>query len=160
LPLKDTLKMLREREQREKQALDNRPNTIQEWKDAVASLFAEIRRYLEEYEKDGSLSFSEETTRLTEESLGSYGVPLMKITAGPAVILVEPVGRLVIGAFGRVDMHRQGQAGEQQRLMFLRMPKSTTDATPIWHLRMPVESRSSVPLTKEAIEQAIDFLLR
>jgi hypothetical protein len=69
LALKDTLKMLREREQRDKQALEDKPKVIQEWKEALATLFAKIRGYLEEYEKDGSLSFSEETTRLTEVSV-------------------------------------------------------------------------------------------
>ncbi len=162
MALKETLKMLQEREQAEKRFLEDRPKMIEEWKQAVASLFVEMRNFLAEYEQDGSLSFAEESIRLTEENLGSYSVPVMRIAAGPALILVQPVGRLVIGAMGRVDMHREGRAGERQRVMLLRIQKSATDPMLTWHVRIPsdIAPTFGVQLKKETLEQAIDFLLR
>ena len=169
MPLRDTLNMLHESQRREQQTIQDRQNLIQEWKQAIESLYAQIRTYLAEYEKDSSLIISEEGIRLTEETLGSYGVQTMKIAAGPATIIIQPIGRMIIGAQGRVDMHRHGRATEQYRVMFLRMPKSATDATPIWWIRLPVEAAGTfgrlppqertVPFEKATLEQALDFLL-
>jgi hypothetical protein len=170
LALKETLKILHDQENREQQARDDRPKLIQEWKFAIDSLFGEVRTYLKEYETDGSLVFADDTLTITEDRLGNYLVPIMKIIAGPATIIFQPVARMIIGAFGRVDMHREGRANERYRVMFLRMPKSANDLTLSWHLRMPAEASSPldrlppqeriVSLTKNTLEQAIDFLLR
>lgn len=169
MALKDTLTKIREQERLEKEKLENKPQVIAEWKEATTSLMKELRDYLAEYEKDGSLLFSDDSVRLTEERLGSYSVPAMRLTVGPIVILIQPVGRLIIGAFGRVDLHRHGRAGQNQRVMLVRLPKSKTDAALIWHVVMPEAAanrggrlpprKQFIPLTKETLEQAIEFLL-
>ena len=169
MPLKETLQMLREREQSDKRFLEDRPKIIREWKQAITSLFLEIRNYLAEHEKDGLLSFSDETISLSEESLGTYQVPVMKITAGPAAILVQPIGRIIVGALGRVDMYRQGRAGEQQRIMLLRMQDLPGETSLSWKMRMPTVTNNPfearlpqhriVSLSREILEEAVDFLL-
>ncbi|HEX4113969.1 MAG TPA: hypothetical protein VH020_15660 [Stellaceae bacterium] len=169
MPLQETLNKLREKQQREEQAKQDKPKQIAEWKDAVRTLLGTIREYLAEYEHKGLLTFSTESVVLMEERLGSYEIDGMRIVAGPVTILIQPVGLEIIGAWGRVDMHRQGRAGESQRVMILRVRNSATETTIIWQLMMPQgaegsinhlsRGRRTVPMTKEALEQAIEFLL-
>ena len=174
MPLRDTLSRLQEQQKRESQAISDRPALIAEWKSAVDELFIKIREYLGEYIREGSLSVKDRHVRLTEESLGTYEVDAMDIHAGPIIILVQPVGLMVIGAAGRVDMHRQGRPSEQHRVMLLRAPESKdnpslawfinypSEATPqmVFKYQFPVATRKVTPLTKEALEEAVEFLLK
>jgi hypothetical protein len=173
MPLRDTLNRLRE-QQREGQAAIDRPALIAEWKSAVDALLMEIRNYLAEYVEDGSLSINPRRVRLTEDSLGTYEIGALDIEAGPALILVRPVGLIVAGAEGRVDMHRMGRAAEQHRIMLLRMRLSGPASRPAWFINFPPEARGRMairlplaqarievtPLTKGALEDAVEFLLQ
>ena len=170
MSLKDTLGMLLEQEKRAKQAAQERQKAMEEWKQAVAALMTNVRGYSEEYEKDGSLSFSnEDTIRLTEEGLGAYEIPVMKINAGSAAILIQPLGREINGTLGSVNMQLQERTAERQRVMLLRMPTSGTNSPPTWLIRIPRQSKTflrrlrsrgrTLPFTKSTLEQAIEFLL-
>jgi hypothetical protein len=171
MPLKDTLNRLREQEKQEKQ---DRPALIAGWRAAVDALLTQIRSHLSEYEQDGSLVIKQRGMRLTEENLGAYEISAMDIQAGPILLLVQPVGLMVPGAEGRVDMHRQGRPSEERRIMLLLMRPSGATSMPVWFITLPRDTtgfqtqvyatptptRRVEPLTKEALEQAIDFLLK
>ena len=109
MTLKDTLSKLAEQEKRAKQAIEDREKLLDEWKQAVAAALTDVRSYLEEYEKDGSLALAEDTIRLTEDGLGAYDVPVLKVSVGPAVILVQPLGRLIDTTSGRIDIIVRGE---------------------------------------------------
>jgi len=171
MPLKDTLNRLREQEKQEKQ---DRPALIAGWQAAVDALLTQIHSYLSEYEKDGSLIIKQKRIRFTEENLGTYEINAMEIQAGPILVLVQPVGLIVTGAEGRVDMHRQGRPGEEHRIMLLRMRPSGTTSMPAWFITLPrntpgfqaqvytapTPTRSIEPLSKAALERAVDMLLK
>lgn len=172
MPLKDTLNRLREQEQQEKQ---DRRALISGWKSAVNALLTQIRNYLSEYEQDGSLVIKQRGMRLTEENLGAYEISAMDIQAGPILVLIQPVGLMVTGAEGRVDMHRQGRPSEEHRIMLLRMRPSGPSSTPAWFITLPRDTtgfqtqvyatptptRERIePLSKEALERAVDILLK
>jgi hypothetical protein len=174
MSLRDTLRELREQQQREARGGMDRPAQIAEWKETVDQLMTEIRGYLSEYEQDGSLSINLHRIRLNEEDLGSYEIAAMDIKAGPILILVRPIARFVSGAEGRVDMHRQGRPGEEHRVMFFHMRLSGPAYPPIWCIQFPAEiarrldpvrpeitgTRRVAPLDKVGLELAIEFLLK
>jgi hypothetical protein len=117
------------------------------------------------------MSFLEGKTDLTEESLGRYSIGVLNITAGPLTVVVAPVGTMIVGATGRVDMYRQGRIGEFERIVLLRQTKSASDETPEWKITLPMSNSSRggrttfrinerEPFTKATLEQALEFLLR
>jgi hypothetical protein len=61
-----------------------------------------------------------EELSLTEESLGSYTVPTLTIQTRHGTVVVEPVGRLVMGATGRIDLFAYPTLF---RVMLLRSPR-------------------------------------
>jgi hypothetical protein len=177
MSLKDTLTKLQEDEQQKLQWERDKPKHIKDWQDAVVALIAQIREYLGEYAADGSLTFTESEIELMEEGLGRYEIKTLSIVAGPATVLVRPVGTMIVGAFGRVDMYRQGRAGDFDRVLLLRMRTSPDDPTPRWAITLPPglgtptngglinrpmssSLAQRAPLTKETLEQALDFLFR
>ena len=157
MPLIVTLNRLREQQREEKAAAD-RPTLIAEWKRAVDALLTEIRNYLTEYIEDGSLSISPRRVRLTEDSLGTYEIGALDIEAGPALLLVRPVGLLVVGAEGRVDMHWMGRPAEQHRIMFWRKRSPGGASMSEWFIHFPPEAGIrmvlKLPFAKEALEEA------
>ena len=169
MTLKDTLSKLAEQEKRAKQAIEDRQKLLEEWQQAVAAALAEVRSYLAEYQNDGSLSLAEDTIRLTEDGLGAYDVPVLKVSVGPAVILVQPLGRLIDTTSGRIDMHCQGRNAVRQRVTLFRMPTASNGSKLTWHIRMPQEAKTllgrlrprerTLPLSKDTLEQAIEILL-
>ncbi len=176
MALKDTLERLRQQEHEAAKWEQDKPQLIAEWQQAIVKLFEEIRGYLSEYQADGSMSFSEGEVGLSEESLGAYNARQMHISAPSAIIVLAPVGRIIVGATGRVDMYRQGRVGEFERVRLLRVQTSPSDQTPRWVIIPPPEAGMLkttgaqtpswlggdprfIPLTKQALEQAIEFLL-
>ena len=77
---------------------------IQEWTTAVETLFEQVQNWIaEDRSKDWQVSFS--TADVTEEFLGRYVTRVMEISANNGRLVLEPVGRDVIGAKGRIDLY-------------------------------------------------------
>jgi hypothetical protein len=149
-----------------------------EWFEAIEKLFNKILAYLDEYFQERSLSIaSEGRLVIEEEDLGEYTVPIMSIKAGPMQIEVRPVGRLVVGATGRVDLYRQGRAAQNERVMLLRQGSPQKGVEDKWVLSLPNKddpsfrimnlnalsttlARQQIPFDKPGLEEAIDRLLR
>ena len=172
MALRDTLQRL-QHDRSSAQPLD-KSAVIQEWQKAVASLMATIQTFLQEYSENGTIAFVHSVMQLTEEPLGAYQIPQMALRAGPAVLMAQPIGRMVAGATGRVDLYRQGHGAESQRVMLLR--DSAPEESAQWRLLIPPKDRSfeimdpvalrqslqriERPLTKENLEVALDRLLQ
>lgn len=88
---------------------------ISAWQARIGSLFADIRGYLAGY----SVSVSEGKSTLTEEVLGSYEVPTLSLEIGAKVVRIAPIGTMIFGARGRVDV--EGVAG-RVRLVLAKPP--------------------------------------
>ena len=171
MALKDTL----ERRQRELASTPtfDKAAVIAEWRNAVNELMDEMENFLGEYRDAGTLVFERSEAQITEEALGTYRVSQMTLRAGPAVVMFQPIGRMIIGATGRVDLYRQGHGNKNERVMALR---GGPDSDWRWTLSIPpkensfqimkvpalVQSlqRTSAALTKESIETALDQLLQ
>jgi hypothetical protein len=144
---------------------------IEEWQKAVGAFMSNIEEFLEEY-KD-AIVFENDDIEVTEEDLGTYQVPQMTLRVGTAVLMIQPVGRLVIGGDGRVDLYRQGRSAQNDRVIALRHAGNSDSQ---WALSIPPEDHSFtimstaalaqslkrifVPFTKESLESALDRLLQ
>lgn len=77
----------------------------EEWKEEVEKLFTKIRGWLQELTDADLIEISTEEVPISEDHLGQYNIPsLMLRTPSEKVIRIVPVGRLIIGAKGRVDI--------------------------------------------------------
>lgn len=160
MALRDTLKAIHDREQEAVAFETQKPKIIANWQEAVKWLLGEVRGWLAEYERDASMEFSNGVVQLDEEALGAYSVDTLSIRVGSAVVRLVPVGRMVIGATGRIDMYRQGRPDESERIKFLRLDSNRPDQ---WGMRRPggllTRSRELEAVGKDTFEAAIDGLL-
>ncbi|MBJ2176917.1 hypothetical protein JC795_01785 [Pseudomonas veronii] len=77
---------------------------IQEWQVALDSLYALIESFVLPYKEAGSVALKFVPTTLHEESLGAYKVNKGVLTVGNAKYILAPVGTMLIGSKGRVDV--------------------------------------------------------
>ncbi len=82
-------------------ALLDRPATLRAWLDQVEELFRDVRAWAE----GNGWRVTEEPVSVRKEVLGEYRAPRLAVQAPGALIYVEPVGREIIGAEGRVDLY-------------------------------------------------------
>jgi len=87
-----------------------------EWLQHLNELFKQIRAFLKEYIASGQMQFVPETIKLNEE-FGTYEVPEYTLTIGRKQIKFQPVGTLLIGSKGRVDVI--GPMGTDARILLV-----------------------------------------
>ena len=81
-----------------------------EWIAYLDSLYKKIESFLKKYKDDGSIRTEYKEAELYEENLGTYAVRKLHIHIGRRVIKLTPVGTLLIGSKGRVDV--EGPSGK------------------------------------------------
>ncbi len=74
------------------------------WLDMLEKLNNKIVLWLEPYTLDKSVQIERKMVPLVEENIGDYQAPSITIKIGNSKITLEPVGTLLFGARGRVDM--------------------------------------------------------
>lgn len=75
-----------------------------DWEETLIELFAKMEGYLQEYIDSGRISVTREKTKVSEEHLGLYEVDKLTFHIGNERVVAKPIGRLMIGAQGRVDL--------------------------------------------------------
>lgn len=169
MSLKETLESLKKQKDLRKKVELDKPQVITERQGAVSHLFDKVQEYLAEYESIG-VGFSRETIQLSEDGLGIYPVDKLIIRTPGKSIVMTPVGRLVLGGTGRVDIHVHGRALSDERHMMLRIAGKVNGDLD-WFVSSPpapVNSKTQVhfgprqfmPLDKEIIEGTVDWLLK
>jgi hypothetical protein len=81
----------------------------------LSALFGQVNNFLEEYIAAGSISTKLEYIELNEEFSGPYTAPKMIIRIGLDEINLIPIGTMLIGSRGRVDV--VGRAGTSRLLL-------------------------------------------
>jgi len=84
---------------------------LDEWREAIDLLFRYISESLKPYIVDNLLSISKSTIECREDMFGEYEIDSLVIRSGAESVLMLPVGRIIAGATGRVDVTRFGQGG-------------------------------------------------
>jgi hypothetical protein len=75
-----------------------------EWLTYIDNLYKSVDSFLKEYIESGQVVVSYSDRELTEDDIGRYQVRVMHLTIGSNLIALIPVGTMLIGTKGRVDM--------------------------------------------------------
>jgi hypothetical protein len=94
---------------------------IEKYRGKVTELFQTIEGFLEPFIDDGAISVQRETTSIFEELLGSYEIEQMTIKIGDSHLRILPVGTILFGGIGRVDI-----VGHGENIMIVLAPKDAT----------------------------------
>ncbi len=63
-----------------------------------------MEKYLRPYTESGAIRIERSRAQLTEEYLGTYEVDKLTFTIGQDKVVAKPIGTLLIGSRGRVDL--------------------------------------------------------
>lgn len=88
---------------------------LDEWREYLAILYRDIEKYMAAYLAKGEATIEYRDVELNEEFSGPYAVPQMSLSIGPSVILFRPIGTMLIGSKGRVDV--QGPLGSARLVL-------------------------------------------
>lgn len=88
---------------------------LNRWYDNINELYSKIKFWLDDYIKTGRVTIEENEVEIFEEAIGSYRVPLLKISFAGNEVLVKPKGTIMIGTIGRVDL--VGKSGNQRIIL-------------------------------------------
>ena len=77
---------------------------LAEWKRQVEAFYTTVNTLLKTYIDHGKIELSYGGQQIYEEHIGSYTIKTLGISIGSARVKFEPIGTLIIGAKGRIDM--------------------------------------------------------
>ena len=77
---------------------------IKEWRGALLELYRSIEQFVSPYKDVGSVQLELTPITIYEESLGSYAVNGAVLRVGDAKYILSPIGTMLIGSKGRVDL--------------------------------------------------------
>ncbi|MDH4412294.1 MAG: hypothetical protein QE484_03240 [Rhizobium sp.] len=86
-----------------------------EWLVHLSELYALIDDFLRPYVEKGSIAIDYDDISLTEEGIGQYDVKRMVMQIGRQRVTFTPVGTMLIGTKGRVDV--EGTAGRARLIL-------------------------------------------
>jgi hypothetical protein len=123
----------------------------QEWIGFVEKLYSDVRGWLKEY--SDSVKVKSERIELFEEPIGRYGVDQLSIEINGKVARLKPIGTILIGTRGRVDM-----IGSRGTARFILADKDSTGPRIQVKVYTSEEERSKQELAeREKIKAKIDW---
>jgi hypothetical protein len=148
---------------------------LQSWLGTLQQLYATIESYLEAYVSSDGIQIQYQDVELNEEFSGPYKARQMILKIGSQQVTLRPVGTMLIGSRGRVDV-----LGPQGRAILALVNKKATSrrsmisvtisgpgiapqpkpeaATPVeweWKIVSPSPNGQFTVLSKEAFQQLI-----
>ena len=97
---------VKQRTARASQSADgsNNKETLANWLGELDALYGTMEGYLRSYTESGQIKIERRPVQLTEEYLGTYNAEALVMSIGNDEIIAQPVGTLLIGSSGRVDL--------------------------------------------------------
>jgi hypothetical protein len=86
-----------------------------EWLDYLDRLYKKIESLLHKYVSSGQIQLERRPVKLNEEHIGAYAAEELVLKIGPKSVVFEPIGTLILGSKGRVDLI--GPVGKAQILL-------------------------------------------
>lgn len=133
------------------QTVDHRSDILSEWMKNLEGLYKTIESYLQPFIENKKIKITYQDVQLHEDGLGDYTVQEATITLGEKSLNLKPIGTLLIGAKGRVDL--TGAYGTA-KLIFADFSKFPNVSTTDFQWMIPNPSRAAIgiyaPLTEEA----------
>ncbi|CAB5626194.1 Uncharacterised protein [Klebsiella pneumoniae] len=121
-----TLKDIIEKQKKEEEEQKFDPaEQIEEYISLVEKLYTITLESIDELIKDGLIKQSRKKISINEESLGDYEIDSLILTINSSKIKFEPVGTMLIGSKGRVDV--TGPFGKEKFILIRKGVKSPSD---------------------------------
>ena len=95
-----------------------------DWKKHLDEFYQLAEGFLQKYIDQGKVRITTATKQITEEHIGSYDVKSLEVQIGTVKVCLDPIGTLIVGAKGRVDMRREGMYGPYGTVKFVLVPKT------------------------------------
>jgi hypothetical protein len=89
---------------------DAQQQELDEWKYYLDVLYGKITEWLNDYVSKGIVQLDYKEKTICEDSIGEYEVKELSLSFLGKTILFEPIGTMLIGAKGRVDI--SGRSGK------------------------------------------------
>ncbi len=122
------------------------------WIESVNCLYKTMHDgWLSELEDENLLSIEYAPISITEEYIGTYVIDKMEISYPKGCIVLEPVGRNIIGGEGRIDFYFQGEISKG--VMLILFHKDSEDE---WFMVSKQDKHDRYLLTRSTFEKAID----
>ena len=127
----------------------NREERIAKWLHELGNLYNDMRRYLKSYTDSGQIRIESRKTEITEEHLGTYDTESLTLIIGADKVEAIPIGTLLIGSRGRVDLC--GERGTRRIVLLDVDTKSENDTMPKPRRR---SESSSISLVSGQVDQS------
>lgn len=124
---------------------------LKTWLDRLNSLYQELSTYLSEYVQAGSVSHQLQDINLEEDFSGTYVAKMMLVRIGLKQIRIVPIGTMLIGSRGRVDI--VGEAG-RSRLVLI----NSKITNPRQLVQVQIVDPSRPPQKKAARREEIEWV--
>jgi hypothetical protein len=111
-----------------------------EWLDFLNTLYTQIEAFLQTYISAGEAQRRYEDIELIEEGIGSYIARKLVLTFGRQEVIFTPIGTLLIGTKGRVDV--RGPAGEARLVL---VNKKATSARSLVRVTVSIGGKPPPP---------------
>jgi hypothetical protein len=92
------------RKQKEAASPERAERRRKEWLAALDQLIQQIHSWLTDAEDEKLIKVRKSNITISEETLGTYQAPSLTLTVGTKTVTLKPIGGVIIGADGRVDM--------------------------------------------------------
>lgn len=119
------------------------------WVGMVDDLFSQIDAWLRPLILSGSVKSIRKSVQLTEQDLGRYDIASLELLLASRKLTLEPVGTMLIGAFGRIEV--SGPNGTAVLLLLNtdnKVPPNDKRAHVAWFIAHPAQSLRSLPKTR------------
>lgn len=112
---KDFESLLSKHEIQEKEESINWDQQKQEWLDFINQFYSCLENWFEPYKESEKLSYEYRSYSLTEDHIGKYETRIMHVKFAGQDLKIEPIGTLLIGTKGRIDL--EGARGRVQFIL-------------------------------------------
>jgi hypothetical protein len=123
-----------------------------DWIAYLELLYKQIEAFLKKYKDEGSIRIEYKEIELNEEHVGRYVVKQMVLHIGRQEITLTPIGTLLIGFKGRVDV--AGSAGEARLAL---VDKDAVDARLLVRVKVTVGPQKP-PEPEEETKKNIEWV--
>jgi len=135
-----------------------------DWIKNINDFYSLVENLLAEYLKSGKISLQYIDYTMYEEKLGSYATKKLLLTIGRQQVDFTPIGRLIFGAQGRIDM--EGASGKVKFIYTINDSKDEAviisiagepsieedkkKKAPMWKISTPPPHRQYIDINKES----------
>lgn len=111
-----------------------------EWLGHVDSLYGQATKFLQPYLDEHQISVRYRSKKMNEEYLGTYTAKEMLITFGTKTVKLEPIGTLIIGSRGRVDV-----VGPVGRGVLVLLDREVKEVSQLIRISVSIDGKPPVP---------------